>query len=120
MAATGRSIKNVQTRTTSPFQQPISNPSGRPALIGRQGNDAALVRPDWSSADMRLKQQLALGHQAEDALVIDGCDAGRPTGAVEQRRDPSIAVGRARVGELSDGGHQLVVALALIAASALR
>jgi hypothetical protein len=31
-------------------------PIGRPALIGRQGNDAALVRPDWSSADMRLKQ----------------------------------------------------------------
>ena len=45
---------------------------GGPALIGRQGNDAALVCSHGTQADMRLQQQVCLAHEAKDPLVVDG------------------------------------------------
>ena len=42
---------------------------GRPALVGRQGNDPALMCPNWSQADIRLQQQRRLAHEAKDATT---------------------------------------------------
>ncbi len=90
---------------------------GRPALIGRQGNDAALMGPDWSMTDMRLEQQLALRHEAEDTFVVDGLGAGCLTCPVQERCDPPVAVSWACIRQLADGSQQFVVASPLIAAA---
>ena len=90
---------------------------GRPAVIGRQGNNAAFMRADRPMADMRLEQQLALRHEAKDTLVVDRLGAGCAASAVQERRDPPIAVSRTRIGQLANGSQQFVIALPLIAAA---
>ena len=44
---------------------------GRPALVGRQGDDAAIVRAHGTQAGMGLQQQVRLAHEAEDPLMVD-------------------------------------------------
>jgi hypothetical protein len=44
---------------------------GGPALIGRQGDNAPLMGTDRAMANMRVKQQLTLRHEAEDPLMIN-------------------------------------------------
>ena len=68
---------------------------------------------------VRLKQKLALAHETEDAFVVDRISTRSPTCSVEQSCNPAIAVGRSCVGELSDGGQQLIIAAPLISTTAL-
>ena len=57
------------TRTTIPASD--LQRIGRPALVGRQGDDAAIVRAHGTQAGMGLQQQVRLAHEAEDPLMVD-------------------------------------------------
>ena len=47
--------------------------------------------------------------------MVDGLGAGCAASAVQERRDPPIAVSRTCIGELADGSQQFAIALPLVA-----
>jgi len=63
----------------------------------------ALVDPCRPKPDMRLQQELALVHQPEHPLVVDRFRPGSPARAIQQSRDPPVAVGGSCIGKLADG-----------------
>ena len=68
---------------------------------------AAMLTP---SPGMAGEQQAMLVHQAIDALAIDGSFASGSPLALEERGDPPVAVGGARVDQAPDIGGELDIA----------
>ena len=77
----------------------------RPALVEDRCDYLTLMGADGSVADIQGEQQIALAHEAEHQLVVDGRGACCPVCVVEQCDDPNVAVGGPCIHQLPDDGQ---------------
>ena len=93
-----------------PSRPVISPVVGAPADVGAERHDGTVVGPAGPAGGMGLQGEAGGTQDAEHALAVDRRLAARATLAIEQGREPAVAVGRALVDEAAQGGQELGVA----------
>lgn len=82
---------------------------GAPANIGSQGCDLPVMLTCPPTAGVPGEKKPVLVHQPVDPLGVDRGQAGGATLALEESRDPPVAIGRPCVDQTPDLGCQLQV-----------
>ena len=83
---------------------------GTPADVRAERYDRTIVGPAGPAGGVGLQGEAGGAQDAEHALAVDRRLAAATTLAIEQGREPAVAVGRALVDEPAQGGQELGVA----------